>query len=276
MSTRPSIGAPYSRQHHQHLSPTAQADFRPQRGRLHATTPQTSYILPNHRNLAFRSRYTDNVYFAFRQLIMALLGHDVMRSKRQGGGNGNGRNGNGRNGNGGGFYKEIIDILLMRKCIPCVRACLQQMRINIDRKLVVKYTQTLFHTIDTAFKTHHGITLSQYIHQHLSRTKMGPAFDLISKYDPSSSMEMRSCKYLFTMLIADILPSRTQLKNTAIYSSIQPELLKFIARGKGDVSMIAGASVGYILKAYEVEGFSMPSVPCLVCTAFNKKCQNTK
>jgi len=105
---------------------------------------------------------------------------------------------------------------------------------------------------------------------------MGPAFDLISKYDPSSSMEMRSTKYLFTMLVADVLPSTTHLKNTALYSSIQPELLKFLGKGKGDVSMIAGAAVKYVLKAYAVKGVSMPSVPCLVCTAFNKKCQNTQ
>lgn len=208
---------------------------------------------------------------------MALLGQDVMAKRRRdrGGGGGGGNSGNGRND--GGFYKEIIDILLMRNCMPCVRACLQQMRVAIDQKLVIKYTQTLFQTIDVAFRKHHGITLSEYVYNMLSRTKLSPAIALVTKYDPRASKETRYFKYFLMELVTDVLPNTaTHLKHNTLYTSLKPEILKFLAKGKGDVSMLASAAVGYILKVYQIEGFDMPSVPCLVCKAFNDHCEETR
>lgn len=234
---------------------------------MSASTPHTSQILPNHRNLAIRSQYTDNVWFAFRQLMMALLGHDVMG----GSGDGGGRRGVSKKTGGEGFYKEIIDTLLFRKCVPCVRTCLQQMRVKINTKLVVRYTKTLFQTIDVAFKSHHGISLSQYVYNVLSETKLSPAFDVYTKYKAGSKRkEVRVFKYFLMDIIAEVLP--TKLEGVG-FAALKPEILKFLAKDGGDVSMVAGAAVDYILKAYRIEGVSLPSVPCLVCHAFNTGCQ---
>jgi hypothetical protein len=235
---------------------------------MSSSMPHTSQILPNHRNLVIRSQYTDNVWFAFRQLMMALLGHDVMGGSGDGGG---GRRGVSKKTGGEGFYKEIIDTLLFRKCVPCVRTCLHQMRVNINAKLVVHYTRTLFKTIDVAFRTHHGITLSQYVYNVLSETKVSPAFDVYTSYkSKSKTREARVFKYFLMDVITQVLP--TKLKGPG-FATLKPEILKFLAKDGGDVSMVAGAAVDYILRAYKIEGVSLPSVPCLVCHAFNASCQ---
>lgn len=268
--TSPRLVSSYTRPTKPFVPPKSRRTSRTQHSTYttSALSPHTSYIVPNHRNLAVRSTYSDNVRRAFQQLMLALLGHDVFSGGAGGssGGGGSKRTYN----NSEGFYKEIIDTLLLRKCIPCVHACLQQMRLAIDQKLVVKYTKTLFYTIDTAFRVHHGITLSSYIHNVLSRTPVSPAFELIS-----GAQDTKYVKYFLMELVSDIIPSKLKhLEKNTVYSSIKPEILKFLAKGKGDVSMLAGAAMEYTLKAYEVEGISIPRIPCIICHLFNQGCQD--
>ena len=243
---------------------------------LMSTSPHSSFILPNHRNLAVRSVYTDNVYYAFRQLVRALLGQNVipseLRDEYTGGGSGSGGGGrrNVRTKYGGeGFYKEIIDTLIYRKCIPCVRPCLQQMRVNINVKLVVKYTQTLFQSIDAAFRHHHNITLSEYIYHAVKR--IAPGLDVFAQYKTfSKSAGGRVFKYLLTDVVAEVIPSKVQ---STAYASAKPEIIKFLAKGGADISMIASAAANYVMNVYKLEGVSLPSVPCMLCHAFNAGCR---
>lgn len=236
---------------------------------------ELSFILPNHRNLAVRSVYTDNVYYAFRQLIRALMGQKVIpqeqRNEYSGGGNGGG--GGGRRSartkfGGEGFYKEIIDTLVYRKCIPCVHPCLQQMRVNIDVSLVVKYTQTLFQSIDTAFRHHHNITLSEYVFHAVKR--VSPGLGVFAQYKVfTKSTGGRVFKYVLTDVVAEVIPSKV---HGSMYASAKPEILKFLAKGGADISMLASAAARYVMNAYQVKGFSLPSVPCMLCHAFNAGC----
>lgn len=230
----------------------------------------TGYQVPNHQNLAIQTKYTDNVVFAFNQLMMALLGRDI----QHGGGGGGRRGGGGRGGDGHGFYKKIIDALLLRRCIKCTQACLSTMRIPLNHGLVVKYTQVLVNSIDSAFMHHHGITLSSYIQKTIGRVQLPPVLQQLLPEDATHGVRMRVVRYLLVDAVGYWLPGWIpELEMDAMYQSLQPEIIKYISKGKGDLSMLAGALVSYILTRYEISGIDMRSAPCMMCHSFNRRCQ---
>jgi hypothetical protein len=205
--------------------------------------------------------------------MMALLGHDITSGY---GGSGSGHGGQGGSGNGGGggsgFYKKVIDALLLRRCIKCIRACVGTMRIHIDHKLAVKYTQVLVNSIDTAFKQHHGITLSSYIYKMIGHIQIPPAFQHLLSLDATRGTRTRVVKYVLIDLVSTVLPNHTSLQTDTMFQSLQPEIIKYVSKGKGDLSMLASAAMAYVLKEYQISGFDMQTIPCLMCHAFNRRC----
>jgi len=188
------------------------------------------------------------------------------------GGNG-GHGGHGNGGHGGhGFYKELIDTILFRKCFPCLRVCFQRVTVQIDPKLVVKYTKTLVYTIDKAFQKHHGITLSQYV-ANVMKSPLPEKYNGLLQIDTSRGIKTRAAKFLVIDAIATVLPNTYQeIGQHALYKAIQPELLKFVSTGKGDLSMVAAAAVAFLLKQYQISGIDLPTVPCIICRTFNRGC----
>lgn len=233
----------------------------------------------NHRNHAASMKFDDHLLFAYREFVWSWMSVDMMRARGSGGG------GNGRGGGGGGggwgdadaIYRRLMDILMMRRCVSCYLPCRQPMHIKLNKKVILKNARALVYTLDQHHRERHGVTLSETIYNNVARTTLTPVFERLLQYDTSNGKNTRVAKYILTDLVANVLPNNLPgLTEHRLFNAVQPELLKFLAKGKGDISALVSVCLSYVIDTYLAEGITMESIPCLVCKAFNRECQKVR
>jgi hypothetical protein len=149
---------------------------------------------------------------------------------------------------------------------------------RLDMPAVMRATEHLIQTIDTALRKYRGMSLAQYLYTYIGRVidrkslpMRGSAVMALGgfvQYDVTRGVRLRVLEYIFANYVEYYLPGvryNIQNVNTQIFAQFRPRIVSFLRGRDADLSRLGAYMMKYMLEANNLTSFQTRTPACAIC-----------